>query len=109
MLGHGDPNLANYLWDGTRIRIVDFEDAGVSDTAYELGTLVEHLSARDTRWDGFLARFDVDEDRLLTARRVMAAFWLYLLLPTNPLTRRSRPNPPDAVERQAARLLSLMA
>jgi hypothetical protein len=36
----GDPNLANYLWDG------------------------------------FLARFDVDASRLLTARRVMAAFWL---------------------------------
>ena len=31
VLGHRDPNLANYLWDGHRIRIVDFEDARVSD------------------------------------------------------------------------------
>jgi len=43
--------LANYLWDGHRIRIVDFEDAGRSDVAYELASLVEHLSARDTEWD----------------------------------------------------------
>ena len=106
VLGHGDPNLANYLWDGGRIRVVDFEDAGVSDAAYELGTLVEHLSARHTEWDGFLARFDVDPSRLLTTRRVMAAFWLYLLLPENPSTHR---NPPDEVDRQAARLLSLVA
>nr|BFE65136.1 hypothetical protein GCM10020063_096620 [Dactylosporangium thailandense] len=27
VLGHADPSLANYLWDGQRIRIVDFEDA----------------------------------------------------------------------------------
>lgn len=26
VLGHRDPNLANYSWDGHQVRIVDFED-----------------------------------------------------------------------------------
>ncbi|GAA3464694.1 phosphotransferase [Saccharothrix longispora] len=64
-VGHGDPNLAIHLWDGARVRLVDFEDAGASDPAHELGTLVEHLSTRATDRAGFLARFDVDPGRLL--------------------------------------------
>lgn len=104
VLGHGDPNLANYLWDGGRVRIVDWEDAGGSDVAWELGTLVEHLSARGTDWRGFLTRFDVDPARLTAARLVMAAFWLLLLLPGGPATRR---NPPGTLEAQAAHLLEL--
>jgi hypothetical protein len=39
VVGHRDPNLANYLWDGHRVRIVDFEDAAVSDPATELALL----------------------------------------------------------------------
>ncbi|HEY2691135.1 MAG TPA: phosphotransferase [Streptosporangiaceae bacterium] len=35
MFGNADGNLANFLWDGARCRIVDFEDSGVSDPAYE--------------------------------------------------------------------------
>jgi hypothetical protein len=30
VLGQGDCNLANFLWDGPRVRIVDFEDSGPS-------------------------------------------------------------------------------
>ena len=55
VLGHSDPNLANYLWDGARVRVVDFEDAGRSDPVYELATLVEHLSARETDCTGSLS------------------------------------------------------
>src|SRR5947209_7458186 len=33
VLGQGDSNLANFLWDGTEVRIVDFEDSGSSDRA----------------------------------------------------------------------------
>jgi aminoglycoside phosphotransferase (APT) family kinase protein len=44
VLGQGDANLANFLWDGTKVRIVDFEDSGPSDRAFELADLVEHLS-----------------------------------------------------------------
>ncbi|MEU0092801.1 aminoglycoside phosphotransferase family protein [Kribbella sp. NPDC006257] len=106
VIGHGDPNLANYLWDGERVRIVDFEDAGVSDVAVELATLVEHLSARQTDWSAFLGRFPVDPLRLLTARRLWAIFWLTLLRPGGPSAHR---NPPETPVEQANRLVALLA
>jgi hypothetical protein len=31
VLGHRDPHLENYLWDGQRVRILDVEDAAPSD------------------------------------------------------------------------------
>ena len=105
VLGHTDPNLANYLWDGQRIRIVDFEDAGRSDPEFELADLVEHLSARGADWTGFLSIFDLDHDRLLNARRLYAIFWLHMLRPGGPAERR---NPPGALDRQAERLLNLL-
>lgn len=105
MLGHTDPNLANYLWDGHRIRIVDFEDAGRSDPEFELADLVEHLAARRTDWTGFLAMFDHDSDRLLDARRLFAIFWLDMLHPGGPAERR---NPPSALDQQAERVLDLL-
>lgn len=85
VVGHGDPNLANYLWDGVRVRVVDFEDAGRSDVAYELATLVEHLSARGLDAEAFCDRFEVDPVRLRAARR----------------------NPPGTLDAQAVRLLAL--
>ncbi|MEV6410501.1 phosphotransferase [Kribbella sp. NPDC051718] len=54
VIGHVDPNLANYLWDGTRLRIIDFEDAGQSDLAVELASLLEHIASRSTDWTDFL-------------------------------------------------------
>src|SRR5690606_15055948 len=57
VLGHADPNPANYLFDGERVRIVDFEDAGRSDVAMELATLVEHLGTRTWDAPAFLSRF----------------------------------------------------
>ncbi len=105
VVGHGDPNLANYLWDGREVRIVDFEDAGISDRAYELGCLVEHLSAHDQDWIGFLPRFDVDLVRLHRSRVLFASLWLYWLLPGNAAAQR---NPPDLLTRQADRVLTLI-
>jgi hypothetical protein len=105
VLGHSDPNVANYLWDGDRVRIVDFEDAGRSDRAYELATLVEHLAARGGDWEPFLDRFDVDRDRLLAGRCTAAALWLHTLLTVEPARRR---NPPGTARRQAEHLLSLL-
>jgi hypothetical protein len=103
VIGHGDPNLSNYLWDGERVRIVDFEDAGRSDIAMELATLVEHISARDTDWDAFLGRFDVDPARLRAARAIWAIFWFQMLLPGG---RSAGRNPPEVRRAQAARVLA---
>lgn len=105
VIGHGDPNLANYLWDGKRVRIIDFEDAGRSDLAIELANLVEHLASRGTDWSGFLGKYTVDAGRLLNARRLFAAFWLTLIGPGGPSANR---NPPGTAELQAERLLGLL-
>ncbi|MFI7060174.1 phosphotransferase family protein [Kribbella sp. NPDC050124] len=105
VVAHGDPNLENYLWDGTRIRIVDFEDAGRGDLAVELANLVEHLSGRETDWTGFADRFAVDPARFHSARCLWAAFWLTLVGPGGPSADR---NPPGTAEAQAGRLLALI-
>lgn len=43
-----DHNLSNFLWDGARVRLVDFEYSGHSDRCAEIAELVEHISARCT-------------------------------------------------------------
>ncbi|TCN39867.1 Ser/Thr protein kinase RdoA (MazF antagonist) [Kribbella orskensis] len=106
VIGHGDPNLANYLWDGERVRIVDFEDAGRSDLAVELANLVEHISTRATDWTTFVNRFPIDRHRHLTARRLWSIFWLTLLRPGAPSAAR---NPPDIPTQQALRVLQLLS
>jgi Ser/Thr protein kinase RdoA (MazF antagonist) len=112
VLGQFDSNLANFLWDGRRVRLVDFEDSGPSDRAFELALLVEHISAwPDARLDAaaFLALFPLttaEADRLLQFRRLTALFWLMILRPGSPGSRR---NPPGTLERQAARLLGLLS
>jgi hypothetical protein len=105
VLAHGDPNLENYLWDGSRVRIVDFEDAGRGDRAIELANLVEHLSGRGTDWTGFADRLAVDPDRFHAARCLWAAFWLTLVGPGGPGAAR---NPPGTAEAQAGRVLALV-
>lgn len=107
VVGHGDANLANYLWDGTDVRLVDFEDAGASEVAYELGFLVEHLAGRATDWTPLLASFagEVDAERLRQARLTSAAHWLLLLLPGGPAHRR---NPAGTLQVQAERILTLL-
>jgi hypothetical protein len=45
-------------------------------------------------------------ERVWQARRVLAFYWLNMLLPGKPAHRR---NPPDSCERQARRLLQLLA
>ena len=105
ILGHGDPNLSNYLWDGATVRIIDFEDSGTSDLAVELANLVEHLASRETNWTNLLTHFPVDPKRLLTARRLWSAFWLTLISPGGPSHHR---NPPGTAESQATRVLNLL-
>lgn len=111
VFGPGDGNLANYLWDGSRVRIVDFEDSGLSDRAFELAEITEHVAS----WVGrpldvvaFLDEFDltaVEHVRLQDCRRLLALVWLFLLSFDDPEHPR---NPPGTAERQAVRLNGLL-
>jgi hypothetical protein len=111
VFGQGDANLANFLWDGDRVRLVDFEDSGLSDRAFELAILVEHLSAwSDSGLDGdtFLHAFDLtaaERSRLADCRRLAALAWLLFLRPGSDASLR---NPPATLRRQAERLLALL-
>jgi Ser/Thr protein kinase RdoA (MazF antagonist) len=111
VLGQGDPNLANFLWDGEQVRLVDFEDSGPSDRAFELAILVEHISAwsdAGLEAGAFLELFELgsaEQRRLREYRRLAALFWLMLLAPGS---RASQRNPPGTLRRQADRLLALL-
>ncbi len=106
VLGQGDANLANFLWDGELVRIVDFEDSGVSNRAFELAVLVEHVSAwRDAGLDAdrFIGGFDLnvtEQSHLADWRRLLALYWLLRL--------RRRADAGGAAA-QAERLLSLLS
>ena len=106
VLGQGDANLANFLWDGELVRIVDFEDSGLSDRAFELAVLAEHVSVwRDAGLDTdrFIAGFDLsrtERGHLVEWRRLIALYWLLRL--------RGRANDAGKTVRQAERLLSLL-
>jgi Phosphotransferase enzyme family len=106
-----DGNLGNFIWDGERCRIVDFEDSGVSQVAFESADFTEHVSVWlrglvDT--DVLLGALDMSTSQqrlLLNCRRLFAVFWLLMLLPGAPGHER---NPAGSVDRQARRLLDLL-
>jgi len=107
VFGQGDGNLANYLWDGRRVRLVDFEDSGRSDRAFELAAVAEHLSVwHDAGVDtaALLARFELtpaQAARVLFFRRAFGFFWLVKLLGADG-------DRLDTLRRQALRLLAVL-
>jgi hypothetical protein len=111
VFGQGDPNLANHLWDGHGVHLVDFETSGRGDRATELADFVEHI----TVWahagidaEAFLDRFDLnpgERQQITQLRRLYASFWVMRLLPGGSAYQR---NPPGTFERQASRLLDLL-
>ena len=111
VFAQGDPNLANHLWDGRNVHLVDFEASGRGDQATELADFVEH----PTVWahagidaESFLDHFDLNlgqRQRVTQLRRLFAAFWIMRLRPSGSAYQR---NPPGTFERQAARLLDLL-
>lgn len=112
VFAQADGNLANCLWDGERCRLVDFEDSGVSDRAFEIADLVEHVSVWLTGvldGDELVELLDLDRparQRVQRMRRLFAVFWLHMLLPGN---RGHDRNPPGSLHRQARRTLTLLA
>lgn len=111
VLAIGDGNLDNVIWDGTTARLVDWEEFGVSDLAYELADMVEHASARlERRLDipQFLSSLGLNAEqrqRLVRHRRMFACFWLAMLLPGNLGWWR---NPAGSAEDQANHVVELL-
>jgi Phosphotransferase enzyme family len=111
VFGLCDGNLANYLWDGQDVHVIDFESAGRNDRAFDIADLVEHISLRrgsGIEADDLLSRLvlrDDEGERVRAYRPAFAAFWLLRLLPDGPSRRR---NPPGTLENQAEHLLSLV-
>ena len=106
-----DPNLANHLWDGDSVRLVDFEASGRGDQATELADFVEHVTVwahAGINAEAFVDRFDLspgEREQIAQLRRLFAAFWVMRLLPGGSAYQR---NPPGTFERQASRLLDLL-
>ena len=110
MLGLADGNLANVLFDGVSCRLVDFEDGGISDPAYELADVVEHVSGRLPRLldvDALVRAVGLSEEqveRLTEFRVLVAIYWLLMLLPDGPAHGR---NPPGSLADQSSHVLRL--
>lgn len=108
VLGPGDGNLANHRWDGTRVRVVDFEESGRSDRPFELAEIAEHVSSRidgEPEVLAFLGHFrltPVETARLRDCRRLLARVRPVMQSFDDPAHPR---NPPGTARRQAARLL----
>lgn len=78
MFAQCDPNLANHLWDGNSVHLVDFETSGRGDRATELADFAEHI----TVWahagisaEAFLDRFDLnpgERQQITQLRRLFA-------------------------------------
>lgn len=111
VFAHGDGNLANRLWDGSQVRLVDFENSGRGGRAQELADFVEHITVWRHAGIGasaFLDRFDLspaERRQIAELRRMHAAHWVMILLPGGSSHGR---NPPGTLEAQAARLLDLL-
>ena len=111
VLGISDLNPANILWDGTTRRLVDFEDGGLTDPAYELADHVEHIAGRlqgvfdPDRLPSAVGLTTAERERMLAYRPLWAIFWLAMLLPGNGGFRR---NPPGTTEAQVGHLLTLL-
>jgi thiamine kinase-like enzyme len=83
----GDPNLANCLWDGREVRLIDFEYSGWGERAFDLADLTEHVQSRNTpdeTRDAFVAGFGLtagEWGRFRASQRLMACFWVLRLWP----------------------------
>jgi Ser/Thr protein kinase RdoA (MazF antagonist) len=111
-LGIADLNPANVMWDGRAVRLLDFEDGGLSDPAYELADHVEHLGSRlpgvyDAGALADAVGLDAEgRERMAAYRPLFGAFWLVMLLPGHTAWRR---NPPGTTEAHAEHFMALVA
>lgn len=99
------------LWDGSQVRLIDFEAFGVGDLAFEVADLVEHISSRLRGLrdpEAVIAGFELGPARLERVeayRIILATFWLLVTLPGNP---GHRLNPEGSAGLQATHLLKML-
>jgi len=111
VLGLADGNIGNAVWDGTTCRLVDFEDSGLSDPAFEVADLVEHVAVRlpgVLAPEQVVAAVGLDAGqcaRCAAYRPLFASFWLVMLLPGN---RGFLRNAAGSTEDQARHILDLL-
>ena len=85
--------------------------SGAGDRAFEIADLVEHVSSWLTGCldsEEFLRHLALEAPlakRVQLGRRLMASYWLVMLLPDNPAHHR---NEPGSVNRQAEHVLRLL-
>lgn len=91
--------MGNLLYDGVRIRLIDFEDAGASNRCFELANFAEHLGNRGRGLGRLADRFEVDR---ASVRPPAAGFVQVLPIVAGPGKR-----PADFAE-QTERLLALL-
>ncbi|MFC4012536.1 aminoglycoside phosphotransferase family protein [Nonomuraea purpurea] len=112
ILGLADGNHANYLWDEheRRVWLIDWEDSGRNDRAFELGEVCEHISRIDgtLNTEQLLAHIDLapgEAERVRDFRCLIALVWFLQLGPNGPAAPH---NPAGALELQAERVLRLL-
>lgn len=82
VFSRGDHNLANCLWDGDKLWLVDLEHIGWHDPVIDLALLTEHVQARRTphdEWLWFIEQFALTKrqrKRLVAAQRQISLSWL---------------------------------
>ena len=73
-----DTSLANLMWDGVTIRVVDLEYGGWTERVFDLAEQVEHVQSRgtpDSAWDWYLQQFSLKPEeriRLRGTQRLLA-------------------------------------
>jgi hypothetical protein len=76
-----DTNLSNMLWDGERLRFVDWEYGGWMERLFDLAEQVEHDQSRctpDAQWAHFIDLCELDRDQLenfRAAQQLVAFEW----------------------------------
>jgi phosphotransferase family enzyme len=111
VLARLDYNLANFLYDGESVRMIDFEDACRADRGIDLALTTEHISGRgtpDSTWLALVDSFEllpVERRHFTAMKRVEALLWLRLLLPGGAAEKR---NPPGMLRKQAERVLAML-
>jgi thiamine kinase-like enzyme len=72
---HNDLLTANFLDDGERLRLLDWEYAGMNDPYFDLGNFASHHDLEPDAEVALLEAYGGDDLARLRLMRVMAAFW----------------------------------